>query len=100
MRATAAIWLSLAEKVPEELFLHSPRIGPTMDMQLEDRLTELEVRLAFLDETVQILNGTVAAHDRNLIALRTELERFRVELGAVRVALAHDARTEPPPPHY
>lgn len=67
---------------------------------LEERLTELEVRLAFIDDTVHALNETAAAHERLLRDLQTAMERMRGDLVAVRGALAHDARDEPPPPHY
>lgn len=71
-----------------------------MSGPLEDRLTELEVRLAFVDDTMHSLNRIVAAHDRRLDELRTAMERLRGELVAVRGSLDHDARDEPPPPHY
>lgn len=67
---------------------------------LEERLTELEVRLAFLDDAMGTLNDAVAAHERVTRTLRVDLDRLRTELLAVRGALAHDARSEPPPPHY
>ncbi|MDR2012837.1 MAG: SlyX family protein [Rhodanobacter sp.] len=67
---------------------------------LEDRLTELEVRLAFTEDAVTSLSETVAAHDRLLHDLRATLERVRNDLVMVRGSLAHDARDEPPPPHY
>ena len=67
---------------------------------LEERLTELEVRFAFLEDTVSSLNQTLSEHDRLLALMRGEFERMRLELGTVRVALSHDARDEPPPPHY
>jgi SlyX protein len=67
---------------------------------LEDRLTELEVKLAFVDDTVATLNATVSDHDRALADIRIAIERLRAELTGVRTALSHDARDEPPPPHY
>ena len=71
-----------------------------MSSPLEERLTELEVRLAFIDDTLGVLNDSVAAHERQLFEVRTLIERLRDELVATRSALAHDARDEPPPPHY
>jgi SlyX protein len=67
---------------------------------IEERLTELEVRLAFIDDTVNALNGVVADQDRRVQQLSAELERLRGELLGVRLALSHDIRDEPPPPHY
>ncbi|HEY0178526.1 MAG TPA: SlyX family protein [Dokdonella sp.] len=71
-----------------------------MTASLEDRLNELEVRFAFVEDTIGALNAAVAAHDRDLVELRQAFERLRGELATVRVALADDAREEPPPPHY
>jgi SlyX protein len=71
-----------------------------MSAPLEDRLTELEVKLAFVDDTMATLNATVSAHDRVLNNLRLAVEQLRTELTGVRTALSHDARDEPPPPHY
>ena len=71
-----------------------------MSAPLEDRLTELEVKLAFVDDTMSTLNATVSTHDRVLHDLRVAVEQLRAELTGVRTALSHDARDEPPPPHY
>ena len=71
-----------------------------MSAPLEDRLTELEVKLAFVDDTMATLNATVSEHDRVLSSLRLAVEQMRAELTGVRTALSHDARDEPPPPHY
>ena len=46
------------------------------------------------------LNATVSEHDRVLGSLRLAVEQMRAELTGVRTALSHDARDEPPPPHY
>jgi SlyX protein len=64
------------------------------------RLDELESRVAFQDDLLATLNRSVAGVDRELLALRRQLEEVRGALDAVRVAVAHDARDEPPPPHY
>ncbi|HVV95586.1 MAG TPA: SlyX family protein [Rhodanobacteraceae bacterium] len=71
-----------------------------MTATLDERLTELEVRLSFVDDTIASLNATVSEHDRVLADMRVAIERLRGELTGVRTALAHDARDEPPPPHY
>lgn len=71
-----------------------------MSAPLEDRLTELEVKLAFVDDTMTTLNATVSEHDRVLKDIRLAVEQIRAELTGVRTALSHDARDEPPPPHY
>ena len=67
---------------------------------IEQRLTELEVRLSFLDSTVQSLDAAVAAQDRILVDLQREFRRLRDDLGGITATLGHDARDEPPPPHY
>ena len=67
---------------------------------LTARLDELESRVAFQDDLLATLDRSVAGVDRELRALRLQLEEVRGALDAVRVAVAHDARDEPPPPHY
>ena len=64
------------------------------------RLDELESRVAFQDDLLATLNRSVAGVDRELRTLRMQLEEVRGALDAVRVAVTHDARDEPPPPHY
>lgn len=71
-----------------------------MTASLEERLIELEVRFAFVEDAVATLNAATASHDRLLERLREEFGRLRDELGVVRMALSHDMRDEPPPPHY
>lgn len=71
-----------------------------MSTSLEERLTELEVRLAFVDDTLGVLNDSVAAHERRLLEMHALIGRLRDELVAARSVLGHDARDEPPPPHY
>jgi SlyX protein len=64
------------------------------------RLDELESRVAFQDDLLATLNRSVAGVDRELRALRQQLEQVRGALDSVRIAVSHDARDEPPPPHY
>ena len=64
------------------------------------RLDELETRVAFQDDLLATLNRSVAGVDRELRMLRAQLEQVRGALDAVRIGLSHDARDEPPPPHY
>lgn len=67
---------------------------------LENRLTELEIRLSFLDEALHGLLATDAERALHLDRIERTVTELRLELAAVRVALAPDARNEPPPPHY
>ncbi|MEO8803072.1 MAG: SlyX family protein [Rudaea sp.] len=71
-----------------------------MNPTLEERLNELEVRFAFLEHAMQSLDATVTGHDRLLSEMREAFARVRGELSQVKVALAHDVRDEPTPPHY
>ncbi len=67
---------------------------------LESRLTELEIRLSFLDEALHGLLATDAERALRLDRLERVVTELRLELAAARVALSHDVRSEPPPPHY
>jgi SlyX protein len=71
-----------------------------MPHDLESRVAELETRIAFQDDLLGALDRSVALQDRTLGDLREEVARLRAGLEAVRVALGHDASSEPPPPHY
>jgi SlyX protein len=71
-----------------------------MSNELQVRIEELEVRVAFQDDLLATLNASVAGLDRGLGEARAQIERLRQSLDAMRVALAHDAAREPPPPHY
>lgn len=67
---------------------------------LETRLTELEIRLSFLDEALHGLLATDAERALRLDRLERTVTGLRLELAAIRTALAPDAHSEPPPPHY
>jgi SlyX protein len=69
-------------------------------MSLEDRLTELEVRLSFIDDAVQGLAGADLDQAQRLAALERAVRELRAEMASVRPSEGHDARDEPPPPHY
>lgn len=71
-----------------------------MTATLESRLTELEVRFAFLDDAVAALSAADTERTQRLLVLERAFREIREELSAMRVALGHDMRDEPPPPHY
>lgn len=63
-------------------------------------LGEIEIRLTFLDDEVSRLADVDLARTRQLQVIERSLADMRSELRAIRHALGHDARDEPPPPHY
>lgn len=65
-----------------------------------ERIDDLEVRLTFIDETVTGLSAADAEQSMRLRALEQALQDIRHELRAIRTSMGHDARDEPPPPHY
>lgn len=71
-----------------------------MSMSLEQRLTELETRITFIENTMHALDTAVAAQDRFVAQFQREFELLRGDLAQVKVALSHDMRDEPAPPHY
>lgn len=69
------------------------------------RLVELETRLAFQEQALQELSDALAAardgESRNALLLHRALEELRQLRGALATsAVAGDAASEPPPPHY
>jgi SlyX protein len=71
-----------------------------MSLSLDQRLTELEMRIAFIENTVQAIDAAVANQDRFVSKFQREFELLRSELAQIKVALSHDTRNEPAPPHY
>jgi SlyX protein len=69
-------------------------------LDLEQRLTELEVRLTFIDDTVHALGAADAEQALRIAALERIVRDLRSELASVRIGASNDARDEPPPPHY
>lgn len=69
-------------------------------LDLEQRLTELEVRLTFIDDTVHALGAADAEQALRIAALERIVRDLRSELASVRIGASSDARDEPPPPHY
>ncbi|HEX7341657.1 MAG TPA: SlyX family protein [Rhodanobacteraceae bacterium] len=70
------------------------------DASVSDRLNDLEVRLTFVDDTVTGLADADAVQSRRLLMLEQAVHDLRTELASIRVAMGHDPRNEPPPPHY
>lgn len=66
----------------------------------DSRLDELEVRLTFLDDAMASLIDADADRSRRLMAIERALADLRAELAGLRSAVGHDAKDEPPPPHY
>lgn len=64
------------------------------------RESELEIKLTFLDDTVAALSDADAEQAQQLRRIERSLHEIRAELQTLRLALGHDARDEPPPPHY
>ena len=71
-----------------------------MSGEHEARIVELESRIAFQDDLLSNLNTTVAELSDEVVALRKLTGELREALESVRVGLAHDLASEPPPPHY
>ena len=69
-------------------------------LDLEQRLSELEVRLTFIDDTVHALGAADAEQALRIAALERIVRDLRSELASVRIGASNDARDEPPPPHY
>ena len=62
----------------------------------EQRLEELETRLAFQDNTVQALNDALADQQRQIEALRMEVETLRLRFESLTTALLAGQSEEQP----
>jgi SlyX protein len=67
---------------------------------MENRLMDLETRVAFQEENLAELNETAVRQQREIDALRAELETMRSKLRELTPSPVGDAASEPPPPHY
>ena len=70
------------------------------DMDMERRITELEIRLTHIEDTVDVLNRTVIEQHKLIEQLQLQLLVLEKKLEAVASSnIAHESE-EKPPPHY
>ena len=69
-------------------------------MDLESRLTNLEIRYAHQEEVLEVLNREIIAQ-RRLIEKQSDLiEILKSRLAALAESPVGRPEDEPPPPHY
>jgi SlyX protein len=67
---------------------------------MEERLIELETRMAFQDNTLQTLNSVILRQQKEIDALRHEIEVLKTQIRTLAPSLVASSAEETPPPHY
>lgn len=65
---------------------------------LDERMAELEIRQAFQDDSLQTLSDVIAEQQKQLDALRRELERLQARQD--EQSQQYGEVPNDPPPHY
>ena len=72
-----------------------------MSLNLEEKLTRLEVLYSEQEHTVQVLNDVVANQNQEIARLNSSIEQIKQQLQMLKVELAGDISSDVEiPPHY
>ena len=78
----------------------SQDIRPTRRVDMEDRITELEIRLTHIEDTLDILNKTVIDQHNLIDQLQMQVSILEKKLKAAAASNIALESEETPPPHY
>ncbi|WP_303904786.1 SlyX family protein [Thiohalomonas denitrificans] len=69
-------------------------------MDLESRLTDLEIRYAHQEDALEVLNREVIEQRRLIEQQANRIEALKSRLAALAESSVGRPEDEPPPPHY
>ncbi len=69
-------------------------------LQMQARLTELEIRLTHYEDTQDQLDGMIIRQSKEIDSLKFQLEQLNKKLKAVQSSPLALESEETPPPHY
>lgn len=69
-------------------------------MQLEERLTALEIHLMHQEATIQELNDVVIRQEQELDRISRDLELLKGQMRSLLPSITRTTDEEQPPPHY
>jgi len=67
---------------------------------METRIIALETSLAYQERLIQDLNGVIASQQKQIDALRTDIDRILSHLKAADAVQIARPDEDTPPPHY
>jgi len=71
-----------------------------LEIEMEDRISELESRVAFQEQMIDELNSVVAKQDQILMNLSQVVKILNQKVNSGQLDEAVSDEVEPPPPHY
>lgn len=69
-------------------------------VDMEERITELELRFMHQEQTINELNETVCRQERAIVRLERELSRLGEQFLTMSPSINRTPAEEEPPPHY
>lgn len=70
------------------------------EVQLANRVDDLESKLAFQDDVIDQLNDELTVHQANIAQLNADLQLIAKRLKDMAPSNIGKQEDEPPPPHY
>lgn len=71
-----------------------------MTIQIENRITEVEIRLTHFENTIEVLNQTAIRHGDEIRQLRQQVEILNKKIKTSASSPIALESEETPPPHY
>ncbi|MFT5706275.1 MAG: SlyX protein, partial [Oceanospirillaceae bacterium] len=81
-------------------FSRKSKCSEYFEVQMEDRITELESRVAFQEQLIDQLNDVVAKQDKMLIGLSRVVEMLHQKVNQSESSEGQFESVDVPPPHY
>jgi len=70
------------------------------DIQIEDKINELEIKLAFQDDLLNSLNDIVTRQDKEILNLWSANRLLKQSMSDMKNDTIETNNEEAPPPHY
>jgi len=69
-------------------------------MDMEARITELEIKFAHQEDTIADLNDVIISQQKAIDSLESRLVKMEAEIKCASLPNIKNSSEEPPPPHY
>lgn len=71
-----------------------------LEIELTNRITELEMKLAFQEKTIEDLNEALIQHQQTISKMQSQLRQLAQKLQGLKPSNIATYAEETPPPHY